>query len=392
MIDRVKAPGKEFYSPAEKIGELLKDQFEKDPKFYLFSPDETTSNKLEKVYEAESRAWAMPTKEWDLKESEKGRIVELLSENTLFAMMVGHILNNEQAMMTSYESFFAIITSQLVQHCKFLKQSKSATFRPHYPAINLLSTSTCWRQDHNGFSHQSPILISTMLSRPDNLTNCLFPVDDVAAEEAINFMINSKDVVNLTTFNKTNEPRWIDSHHAKFQYQNGGASIFEFTSDENPDYIFTAAGDIATREAIKAIEILKQDLPKIKFRFVGVTALSYNAIGTTENKLKQKTFDDYFTKDKPIIANFHGYTDTFKNILAQYADPNRIKAHGFEDQGTTTTPFEMLSLNHASRYDLALDVARQEDNQKLIQKYQNILEENHAFAAREGEDLVQIYE
>ncbi len=391
MIDQVKNPGKELYSPAERIGELLKERFTKDPSFYLFSPDETTSNRLDAAYETAERAWAMPQKEWDLKESESGRIVELLSENTLFAMMVGHILNNEQAMMTSYESFFSIITSQLVQHCKFIEQSESTTFRPHYPAANLLSTSTCWRQDHNGFSHQSPILISTVLSRPDNLTNCLFPVDDVAAEEAINFMFDSTDVVNITTFNKNKEPRWIDSHHAKFQYENGGASIFEFASDKDPDYIFTAAGDIATREALKAIEIIREDLPKLRVRFVGVTALSYNAIGTTKNKLGQDTFDGYFTTDKPIIANFHGYADTFKNILIQYADKGRIFAHGFNDQGSTTTPFEMLSLNGASRYHLALDIAYAENNQKLIKKYQDILSENHAFATRTGEDLVQIY-
>lgn len=391
MIERVAEPGKERYSSAEKIGELLKNRFENDPHFYLFSPDETTSNRLSAVYESEKRAWALPKENWDLPEAENGRIVELLSENTLFAMLVGHILNNEQAMMTSYESFFSIITSQLVQHCKFLKQSESVMFRPHYPAVNLLSTSTCWRQDHNGFSHQSPILISTMLSRPDNLTNCLFPVDDVAAETAINFMFDSTDVVNLTTFNKSKEPRFIDSHHAKFQYENGGASIFEFASDENPDYIFTAAGDIASREAIAAINILREDLPSLKFRFVGITALSYNAIGTTKNKLKQKTFKEYFTDNKPIIANFHGYADTLKNILAQYTYSSRIFAHGFSDEGSTTTPFEMLSLNRASRYDLALDVANLEQNKKLIEKYQNIIKENHSFANRTGLDLVQIY-
>lgn len=333
----------------------------------------------------------MPKEDWDMPESASGRIVELLSENTLFAAMLGHILNCENAFMTSYEAFFPIITSQIIQHCKFLSQAKPVTFRPYYPAVNLLSTSTCWRQDHNGFSHQSPALISTLLSRPDNLSNCLFPVDDVAAEAAFKFMLKSKDVVNLTTFNKSEEPRWIDSAHAEFQYKNGGASIFEFASDKDPDYIFTAAGDIATRETLAAMEILRQDLPGVKMRFVGITALSYNAIGTTENKFKQKTFDEYFTADKPVIANFHGYAESFRQILGQYTDARRITAHGFMDKGSTTTPFEMLSSNQASRYHLALDVAKVEGAKNLMAKYQNILKENAEFAARTGTDLVKIY-
>ena len=119
------------------------------------------------------------------------------------------------------------------------------------PAVNILSTSTCWRQDHNGFTHQSPALISMLLSIPSNLANCLFPVDDVAAEEAFNYMLSSKDVVNITTFNKNLVPRYIDSHHARFQFENGGASIYQFVSDEDPDLIFAAAGDIATREILE---------------------------------------------------------------------------------------------------------------------------------------------
>ena len=163
MIDRVENPGQEFYSSAKKIGELLKDELQKDLHFYLFSPDETTSNKLEAVYQTESRAWDLPKEEWDLPESAKGRIVELLSENTLFAAMVGHIMNGEQAMMTSYESFFSIITSQLLQQIKFLKQSDKVTWRRDVPAMNLLSTSTCWRQDHNGFTHQNPSFLNDFI-------------------------------------------------------------------------------------------------------------------------------------------------------------------------------------------------------------------------------------
>lgn len=388
MIDRVKNPGKDYFSPAKKIGELLARELEKNEKFYFFSPDETTSNKFDQVFDVEARAWNLPVEPNDLPSRPGGRVIEMLSENVLFSVMAGHLANGEPAMMGSYEAFFPIITSQLLQEIKFIKQSLSVSWRDPIPAVNLLSTSTCWRQDHNGFTHQSPALISQLLAIPSNLANCLFPVDDVAAEATFNYMLKSKNVVNLATFNKIDEPRYIDSHHAKFQFKNGGASIFKFISDDDPDFIFTAAGDIVTREAIEAIKILKRDLPGLKFRFVGVNALSYRAIGTTENKLTKEKFDELFTKDRPIVANFHGYPETFQTILENYADRRRMRVHGFNEEGSTTTPFEMLRRNGASRYDLAIDVARALRQDKLVKKYQAKLSENHAYAIGHGCDTI----
>ncbi|MDO4507780.1 MAG: hypothetical protein Q4B65_00070 [Candidatus Saccharibacteria bacterium] len=389
MIERVDNPGAEFYSPAKKVGELLKEQFIQDPHFYFFSPDETTSNKFDAIYEVEKRAWDLPTKTWDLPESPDGRIVEMLSENVLFSVMTGHLMNGEQAMMGSYEAFFPIITAQILQHLKFLKQSRQIAWREDLPAVNLLSTSTCWRQDHNGYTHQSPALISSLLAVPSNLSNCLFPVDDVAAEEAFKFMLDSRNVVNLTTFNKIDLPRWIDSNHARFQFENGGASLFQFISDENPDFVFAAAGDIQTREAIEAIKVLREDLPEVRFRLIGVNALSYRAIGTTENKLSREEFNNLFTTNKPIIANFHGYPETFETILENYTYRGRLRVHGYNEEGSTTTPFEMLRRNAASRYDLAIDVAKVLKRDDLVAKYEDILNKNHETAIKFGEDLIK---
>lgn len=388
MIDVVEKPGSEQYSPAKRIGAFLADYMSKHRDFYLFSPDETTSNKLDAVYEVSNRAWALPQEKWDLPEAPDGQIIEMLSENALFACMVGHLMTGAPAMMASYEAFFAIITSQVLQHLKFLQQSSQATWRPDYPAANLLSTSTCWRQDHNGFTHQSPALISTLLSLPSKRTNCLFPIDDVAAEAAALYMLNSKNVVNLTTFNKTEQPRWLDSHQADSQYSNGGCSIFDFCSDENPDYLLVGVGDIVSCEAIAALEILRKDLPGKKFRFVNIVALSYNAIGTTEHPLSQDDFNKIFTPSKPIIANFHGYPATLRQILAHYATPDRLHVHGYLEQGSTTTPFQMLSVNQASRYHLAIDVARLEHRDDLVEKYQKILAEKATYAKEHGIDQI----
>lgn len=388
MIDVVETPGSEKYSPAKRIGAAMASYMMRHPDFYLFSPDETTSNKLDAVYEVSSRAWELPQRSWDLPESANGRIIEMLSENTLFACMAGHLMNGEPAMMTSYEAFFTIIAAQVMQHIKFLQQSEKVSWRQDIPAANLLSTSTCWRQDHNGFTHQSPALISLLLSNPSNKANCLFPIDDVAAEAAFIYMVKSQNVVNLTTFNKTDQPRWIDSHQADAQYYDGGASILNFISEDNPDYIFAGVGDIVSCEAIEAIKILKTDLPDKHFRFVNILALSYGAIGTTDRKLKQAEFDKLFTRNKPIIANFHGYPDTLRTIFNHYVDRNRVRVHGFLEQGSTTTPFEMLSLNEASRYHLAIDVARLEKRDDLVEKYQKILADNHAYALKNGVDKI----
>lgn len=390
MIDRVEHPGTEKINNAKTFGHLLAKQFEKDPHFYLFSPDETTSNRLTEVYDIEKRAWSLPTEDFDLPESETGRIVELLSENALFAAMLGHLSNGEQAMMTSYEAFFSIVLSQLFQQIKFYKQMDSVAWRKPWPAVNLLSTSMCWRQDHNGFSHQSPATISALLDLPSNKANCLFPVDDSAAEATFDFMLQSTNVVNLTTFDKNDTPRWIDSHHAKFLFDNGGASIYGFASDHDPEIILTAAGDVATREMLRARDLIKQDLPETRLRFVGINSLTHGAIGTADRKLSQSIFSDYFTFERPIIASFHGYPETLKNILTSYTYKDRLSVHGFEEEGTTTTPLEMLAMSHNSRFDLAADIAEKLGRPDLAEKYLKTLDDNRAYARLFGTDKLPL--
>lgn len=377
-----------LYSPAKKIGELLTKEFKKNSHFYFFSPDETTSNKFDQVFDVEKRAWNMPIKTWDLPESPNGRIIEMLSENVLFSVMTGHLMNGEPAMMGSYEAFFPIITAQLLQQMKFIKQSKEVEWRKPMPAVNLLSTSTCWRQDHNGYTHQSPALISTLLSVPSNLANCIFPIDDVAAEVAYDFMMNSTNVVNLTTFNKIDEPRYLSRELAEKEFENG-AAIYDFISDDNPDIVLAAAGDIMAKEMIEAIKIIKKDFPELKIRFVYINTLSYRAIGKTDNKLGLEKFNQFFTADKPIIANFHGYPATLEGILENYTYKGRLRVHGFCEEGSTTTPFEMLRRNAASRYDIAIDVAKLYRRNDLVQKYQKVIDDNHAYAIEHGEDMIE---
>lgn len=379
----------DYPSSAHKIGALLKEQMVKDPHFYLFSPDETTSNRADAVFDVAERAWNAPVKDWDLPSNSKGRIVEMLSENTIFSVMTGHLMNGEQAMMTSYEAFFPIITAQLLQQIKFYNQSNKVKWRPKYPAVNLLSTSTCWRQDHNGFTHQSPALISTLLNLPSRICNCFFPVDIVASEAVFDYMLRTRNTVNLTTFNKTTEPQWLTRTQAREQLRSG-VQVFKKISDKNPDIVFAAAGDIMTRETIAAMEILRADLPQLKMRFVNILALSFSALGTVEHPLPPEQFDEIFLERCPIVANFHGYPEALNSIFAHYTDPKRISVHGFTDQGSTTTPFEMLTKNHASRYDLCIDVAQQLQRKDLVEKYQKLIVENHHYALQHDVDKIAL--
>ena len=392
MIEQVMRPGSEKYSPAKRIGELLAAELRENPHFYFFSPDETTSNKFDQIFEVEQRAWGELRQEsWDLPEAAGGRIIEMLAENVLFSVMTGHLMNGEPAMMGSYEAFYPIITAQLLQQMKFIKQSKAVAWRKPLPAVNLLSTSTCWRQDHNGFTHQSPALISQLLAVPSGLANCIFPIDDVAAEEAYHFMMSSTNVVNLTTFDKNERPRYIDSRHANYEFVNGGASVYQFASDDGePDFVLTACGDIVAHETIEAMKLIRKDMPKLKLRFVYINSLSYRSIGTVGNRLSRAKFNELFTPNKPILANFHGYPETLENILENYTARRRLRVHGFNEEGSTTTPFEMLRRNGASRYDLAIDIAKVVGKDELALKYRRILNENHAHALREGVDMIQL--
>ena len=380
LPNHIDNPGSENHSIADAFGECVREELYQNKDFYFFSPDETTSNKMEEVFDASDRAWALEMKPWDLSLGANGHVIEMLSENTLFAVMAGHILSGGAGCMTSYESFFPIVSSQVDQHLKFLSQSKQVEWREDVNALNLLSTS-CWqRQDHNGFTHQNPALISNLLAKPSNLANCFFPVDDISAHAVWDYMKTSKNVINLATFNKIDLPRWIDIDHARFQLEQG-CSIFQFASDENPDVIVAAAGDIPTREAIAAIEIAKKDVPELKVRFVGVTALSYGAIGTTTSKLKPRDFDDYFTIDKPIVFNFHGYTETMRSILSHYTDMKRVSIHGYSDQGSTTSPLDELARNECSRYDIAADILERTGHYEFAEKYRDILAENAFYAS-----------
>ncbi len=389
MPDRIDRPGSENGSSAQVFGEALRDTMQKYDDFYFFSPDETTSNRLATVFDASERAWGKRIEPWDLHLAKDGRIVEMLSENTLFAVLAGHILSGGRGCMTSYEAFLPIISSQLDQHLKFLKQSSRITWRKDVPALNILSTS-CWqRQDHNGYTHQNPSLVSNVLLKSDARANCFFPVDDVAAAATWEYMENSQNVVNITTFNKNPQPRWIDINHAHYQLDGGhGCSAFQFASDDNPDVIMAAVGDIPMNETIEAIKLIREAVPELKIRLIGIAALTCGAIGTYDNKLSQNDFDSIFTTDKPIVMNFHGYPETMRAIMSHYNIGSReVSYHGYLDEGSTTTPLDELMRNRCSRYNLAAAALYLGGHKDAAYHCLEATRKNQCHAIETGEDL-----
>jgi xylulose-5-phosphate/fructose-6-phosphate phosphoketolase len=394
--------GEQTSQAMNSVGKYLRDVFRANPKtFRFFCPDETSSNKLDDIYEATNRAWLRPLKPWDKFMSPGGRIIEMLSENTLQGLLQGYVLTGRSGVMSSYEAFMPIVTSMVDQYSKFLSQSIKIDWRENVPSMNYVLTSTGWRQDHNGFSHQNPGFISDMLLRPSNLVNVLLPLDDNSALVATEFALSSENCINIITAGKRKEGRYLTLDQARYQLLNGGAMIFNFASDEKPHVVLAGAGDYVSKEALAAVQIVKAETPQVRVRFVSVSALSYGAIGTSKIKLTQARFDDIFTSNAPIVFTFHGYPSTMKQILFNYTNPIRLDIHGYNEHGSTTTPFDMQVRSETDRYHLAMSIwmhtvtrsiISAEELSGLVEKYTAKLAWHQDYIKEHGDDPPEIKE
>lgn len=400
----VTKPGIIGSSSMVRVGEYLNEVFKKNAEFKnfrFFSPDETYSNKLDKIFESAPRAWVWPTEKWDQDTSPDGRSIEMLSEHTLQGLMQGYVLTGRHGIFASYESFIQIVSSMADQYAKFLKQAKEVSWRGNIPSFNYILTSSGWRQEHNGFSHQNPGFIDDMLQRQGDFINVYFPADGNSSLAVIDECLASSYGINVIVAGKTLEPRWITVESAKEQLKEGLA-IWNFASQENPDIVFAAAGDYLTKEALAAIDLLQSELPQIRTRFVNVCTLSWSGFGAGNNVLKKQDFIRFFTEDKPVIFNYHGYPQTIKQILFDYAEnPKRFKVNGYNENGSTTTPFDMQLRNGTSRYNLLLDAISflkdsnkisQEEVTKIIDKYNNKISEFKKYIVQYGIDPEEISE
>lgn len=395
-------PGTVGSSSMRRVGAYLNDVFKlnKESKnFRLMSPDETYSNKLDQVFETTSRAFVWPHKPWDDDLSFDGRVMEMLSEHSLQGLAQGYVLTGRHCVFASYEAFIQVVVSMADQYAKFLKVAREVSWRGDIPSFNYILTSSGWRQDHNGFSHQNPGFIDDMLQRQGCFVNVYLPADGNTALATIEKMLASKKEINVLSAGKTLEPRWRTVDQAKEDLEKGIA-IWDFATDENPDIVFCGVGDYVTKEALAGLKILKKEVPNIKVRFVNINTLGSTGIGANDCMLNSVDFDEYFTKDKPVIFNFHGYPQTLKQILFDYYDSSqRFKVNGYIEAGSTTTPFDMQVRNMTDRFHILMDAVKMLGDEgkieksrvsDIVKKYENKLNEHKKFIIENGVDPDEI--
>ena len=374
----------------------------KDRNFRLLSPDETYSNKLDDVFDVTGRAFARKTEPWDRDLDRGGRVVEMLSEHTLQGLMQGYVLTGRHAVFASYEAFIQIVSSMVDQYAKFLRVARQIPWRPDVPSLNYILTSSGWRQEHNGFSHQNPGFIDDMLHRQGDFVNVYFPPDATTTLVVLRHALASNNEINVIVAGKTIEPRWLTLSQAEEQFRQR-MMVWDWASDPDPDLVMAAAGDYLVLESMAAIDLAKKEEPGLKLRFVNIMELSALGFDDSNQRLITKDrFEELFTVEKPVIINFHGYPQTIKQFLFDYTNlRGRFSVHGYQESGSTTTPFDMQVRNGTSRYQLVIEMfERLEDAgvvakskaQRVILKYHDKLAAHTAYIKRHGIDPKEIEE
>jgi xylulose-5-phosphate/fructose-6-phosphate phosphoketolase len=390
--------GLSLASNMKVAGEYLKrviELNEPSKNFRIFSPDETYSNKLHAVFRATTRAFVWPHRDWDQDLARTGRVIEMLSEHSLQGLMQGYILTGRHAVFPSYEAFIQIVSSMTDQYAKFIHVARKIEWRGHVASLNYILTSPGWAQEHNGFSHQNPGFIDNVLQKHGTFVHVYFPADRNSTLVCLKKCLASKEEINLLVSGKADFPEWLTLNEAK-EAMERGVMVWDFASDPEPDIVLCSVGDYLTKEGLAAVTIIKEDAPEIKVRFVNILELTATGIGSNNKTLPFSEFDDYFTKDKPVIVNFHGYPETIKQkLFDEKSAHNRFYVHGYKEHGSTTTPFDMQVRNQTSRLHLAKQAMELMANSGVISpnkatefvaKYDKLLAEHLVYIKETGED------
>ena len=330
--------------------------------FRIFSPDELESNKLTAVLDVTKRDYQWPVPPHNEKITPyDGRVLEILSEHTLQAWLQGYLLTGRYGLFPSYEAFLNIVVSMMDQFSKFLKMSGEFPWRLPVASLNYLETSTLWRQEHNGFSHQSPGLINDILNRKAQVSRVYLPPDANCLISTVDHCLRSKDYVNLVIANKPPMPQWLSMEDA-IAHCRAGASVWQWASIDdgvNPDVVLVGIGDNPTLEVMAAAHILRNEMPELRVRVVNVTDLFILEKETAHpHGLDSEMFEALFTPDIPVIVNFHGYPSAVKQLLFGRDHTRRFHINGYQEEGTTTTPFDMNVRNGTDRYHLIMQAIR----------------------------------
>ena len=361
---KIEKPGQVEISSTDTLGHFLRDVMRKNmTSFRVFGPDETASNKLDAIYAASGKTWMAEMKPEDADGgflSTDGRVMEMLSEHTLEGWFEGYVLTGRHGFFSSYEAFVHIIDSMFNQHAKWLEKSKlELRWRAPISSINLLITSLVWRQDHNGFTHQDPGFLDLVTNKSPEITRIYLPPDANCLLSVADHCLRSVDYVNVIVADKAAHLQYLDMD-AAVNHCTKGIGIWDFASNDagqELDVVMACAGDIPTAESLAAVAILRERCPEVKIRFVNVVDL-FRLMPEEEHPhgLSEREFDSLFTKDKPVIFNFHAYASLIHKFTYRRNNHDNFHVRGYKEKGNINTPLELAILNQVDRFDLAIDV------------------------------------
>src|SRR5215218_2632376 len=397
----MKSPGM-LVESTRRLGQMCAEIYRRNPdNFRLFCPDETNSNRLGAVFEASDRGFMERVGPDDTAISQHGRVMEVLSEHNCHGWLEGYTLTGRHGLFATYEAFAMVSASQTVQHSKWLEEAGRLPWRARVPSLNILLTSTAWRNDHNGFYHQGPGLIQTMITHRGDVSRVYLPPDANCLLSVANHCLRSRSYVNLIVIDKQPQPQWLSIDEA-IEHCRKGAGIWPWagTDDfrEDPDIVLACAGDIVTMETVAAAEILRERLPHMRVRVVNVVDLMCLPRPQDHPHGLAKTyFQELFTDHVDVIFTFHGFPGAIHQLVHGRPDADRIHVRGFIEQGTTTTPFDMTVKNKTSRYHLVMDAISRASRTPagatdLMAWCRAQLEAHEAYVVEHLEDMPEIRE
>ena len=381
---------------------MLRDIIDLNPKnFRLFGPDETTSNRLDDVFDVTERRWNAdlePTDQEGGNLSSTGRVMEILSEHTCQGWLEGYLLTGRHGLFSCYEAFIHIVDSMVNQHAKWLKTIREIPWRRPIASLNYLLTSHVWRQDHNGYSHQDPGFIDHVANKKASVVRVYLPPDANTLLCVADHCLRSRNLINVIVAGKQNNPQYL-TMDAAIKHCRQGIGLWDWASndqDGEPDLVMACAGDVPTMETLAAVELLWNFFPELRIRTVNVVDLmALQPPSLHPHGLSDNDFDSMFTRDKPIIFAYHGYPALIHRLTYRRTNHANIHVHGYKEEGTTTTPFDMCVLNELDRFHLAIaSIDRvpglSRTGAHIRQFLLNKLADHRAYVRDEGQDLPEI--
>ena len=365
--------------------------------FRLFGPDETASNRLDAVFEVTGKAWMAEVEGVDVDLSINGRVMEVLSEHLCEGWLEGYLLTGRHGLFSCYEAFIHIIDSMFNQHAKWLKVSRAIAWRKPIASLNYLLTSHVWRQDHNGFSHQDPGFIDHVANKKSDVVRIYLPPDANCLLSVADHCLRSRNYINLIIAGKQPEWQWLDIESA-VRHCTAGASIWQWASNEagDVDVVMACAGDVPTLETLAAVTLLRTYVPDIRIRVVNVVDLMIlQPPSEHSHGIDDHDFSALFTTDRPVIFAFHGYPAMIHKLTYRRPNHDNFHVRGYREEGTTTTPFDMVVLNNLDRYQLALDAIRRiprlgDEVPRATARYWTTMQRHKSYIGEHGEDMPEV--